>query len=130
MLYGDDKRVHDNQRIKADLANKRQEQIKLEKANSTPGTELKQLSATPTFRVDTILPTRTEELSEADGGLKLRPNCSLLGIAISPIWKGEGKHNDRRRWRLMLHYANHTIIGYELSRNRRGEVLCGQTLVD
>lgn len=78
------------------------------------------LSGTPTFRVDAVLPIMTEDDISEDSAGPVRPDCPLLGIAASPIWQGldsKGRPRaDRRRWRLMLHYLNHTIIGYEIHR--------------
>ncbi|KAI9732067.1 MAG: hypothetical protein M1818_007662 [Claussenomyces sp. TS43310] len=74
------------------------------------------LSPTPTFRIDAILPTPEEDES-------IRPSCGLLGIAIAPVWLGKGKQQ-RSRWKLMLHYHDHTILSYEISREaERGDVM-------
>ncbi|GAB1310082.1 CRT10-domain-containing protein [Madurella fahalii] len=69
------------------------------------------------FRVERVLPRRSEDA--------LRPACTLIGIAMSPV------PNDRARrlnlhpprgstppimYRLMLHYRDHTILMYDISR--------------
>ncbi|PNH63499.1 hypothetical protein VD0002_g4888 [Verticillium dahliae] len=76
------------------------------------------------FRIDWVLPTQTDE----DAGR--RPARPLYGIAVGPVQEGgaegmllarpEGKTTagpGSRRYRLMLHYRDHTILSYELSRN-------------
>jgi hypothetical protein len=72
------------------------------------------------FRCDWILPRRSDEKSQ------LRPVAALHGIAISPI------HDPRAgrvalhlpgkkpgRYRLILHYVDHTILMYDIE--RRGD---------
>ncbi|KAM0281947.1 hypothetical protein ACHAQH_003293 [Verticillium albo-atrum] len=76
------------------------------------------------FRVDWVLPTQTDEEAER------RPARPLYGVAVGPVQEGgaegmllrgpEGKITagpGSRRYRLMLHYRDHTILSYELSRN-------------
>ncbi|KAM0329919.1 hypothetical protein ACHAQA_004085 [Verticillium albo-atrum] len=76
------------------------------------------------FRIDWVLPTQTDE----EAGR--RPARPLYGVAIGPIQEGgaEGLLLRRRqgmtpsglssrRYRLMLHYRDHSILSYELSRN-------------
>ena len=60
------------------------------------------------FRVDRILPTKTHEAAG------LRPHVPLLGFAVAPL-QGE-QMMERRRWRLVLHYYDHSVLSYELSR--------------
>lgn len=72
------------------------------------------------FRVEHILPRMTEDANYK----KLRPYCCLLGIAISPIPESRVKglclrRNETapaRRWRLILHYMDHTLLMYDISR--------------
>lgn len=64
------------------------------------------------FRVDGILPTKKHEDE------KMRPPVPLLGIAVSPL-QGQ-QMRERRRWRLILHYYDHSILSYELSREGDG----------
>lgn len=69
------------------------------------------------MRVDLILPFKDEETVE-----KIRPSHGLLGMAIGPMQNERAKMAARgagespRRWRLMLHYFNHAILSYEISR--------------
>jgi hypothetical protein len=77
------------------------------------------------MRVDLILPFKVEE-----SGDKIRPSYGLLGMAVGPMQiqrtmtAARGGGEDRRRWRLMLHYYNHTILSYEISREEEtGELL-------
>lgn len=78
------------------------------------------------MRVDLILPFKDEESVE-----KIRPSHGLLGMAVGPIQNDRAKKAGKgaggegpRRWRLMLHYYNHTILSYEISREEEtGELL-------
>ncbi|KAH8910667.1 hypothetical protein BR93DRAFT_974767 [Coniochaeta sp. PMI_546] len=70
------------------------------------------------FRIEAVLPRKKEE----DRGL--RPWCTLHGIAISPVpdhrAKGLALLTDEwrpRSWRLILHYMDHTILMYDISRH-------------
>ncbi|KAL2064894.1 hypothetical protein VTL71DRAFT_4034 [Oculimacula yallundae] len=68
------------------------------------------------MRLDCVLPLTTHEK-------EYRPNAPLLGMAVGPL---QGKDQDggvqRKIWRLMLHYMDHTVLSYEL---RRGSGLEG-----
>ena len=64
------------------------------------------------FRVDHILPSYTHEIRG------FRPPVPLLGVAVSPL---QGQR-DRKRWRLIMQYYDHSILTYELSREG-GELL-------
>ncbi|KAH7417077.1 hypothetical protein BKA64DRAFT_701865 [Cadophora sp. MPI-SDFR-AT-0126] len=62
------------------------------------------------LRLDRILPpTEHEE--------EFRPSVQLLGMAVGPL---QGKDRDgsmqRKIWRLILHYMDHTVLSYELKR--------------
>lgn len=77
------------------------------------------------MRVDLILPFRHEEVTE-----KIRPSHGLLGMAVGPMQSetakmgASGTMQRPRRWRLMLHYFNHTILSYEISRDEEsGELV-------
>jgi hypothetical protein len=79
------------------------------------------------FRIDRILPSKTQE----DGGA--RPTSALLGMAVSPLqadespWAGWArKRHYSRVWRLILHYYDHTILSYELSRTENDVLLVGR----
>lgn len=61
------------------------------------------------FRVDHILPTYTHEIQG------FRPAVPLMGIAVSPLQGQEMK--ERKRWRLIMHYYDHSILSYELGRD-------------
>ncbi|KAB5580835.1 hypothetical protein GE09DRAFT_1255814 [Coniochaeta sp. 2T2.1] len=70
------------------------------------------------FRVEAVLPRRQDE------NKGLRPWCTLHGIAISPVpdhrAKGLAVHAGAWRpkvWRLILHYIDHTILMYDISRH-------------
>ena len=81
------------------------------------------------FRVEAILPRRLEE----DG--MIRPWCTLHGIAISPMpgprtdgisLRGQGNESQEpvlKKWRLVLHYLDHTILTYIIMRSKDGEGL-------
>ncbi|KAI1811624.1 hypothetical protein GGS20DRAFT_89184 [Poronia punctata] len=65
------------------------------------------------FKVEKILPTESEEDAE------LRPLCPLLGLAFGPVpTVGEdGPVLGGPRYRLILHYYDHSILSYEVYRN-------------
>lgn len=71
------------------------------------------------FRVDWVLPRREEE------NKRLRPLCALHGIAISPVPDAKarglnlrGRHGrlPHAYYRLILHYVDHTILMYDITR--------------
>ncbi|KAI9813832.1 MAG: hypothetical protein M1827_003622 [Pycnora praestabilis] len=81
------------------------------------------------FRVDLIVPFESQECEN------LRPHCPLLGIAVGPI---QGKDMlsladsrfdssagiiERKRFRLLLTYYDHTILSYELERPQE-DIIC------
>ncbi|KAL6358164.1 hypothetical protein LRP88_08344 [Fusarium phalaenopsidis] len=78
------------------------------------------------FRVEWVLPTQSDEEEHRK---VLRP---MHGMALSPIQTGDGDGNGvtgggpglPRRYRLMLHYRNHDILSYELTRNEQTGKLC------
>ncbi|KAM5355862.1 hypothetical protein ACJ41O_002508 [Fusarium nematophilum] len=77
------------------------------------------------FRVEWILPTRSDE---EDHRKVLRP---LHGMAMGPVQVSDrfGEVEGRatavpRRYRLMLHYRNHDILSYELTREEQTGKLC------
>ncbi|KAI0022288.1 hypothetical protein F4780DRAFT_213811 [Xylariomycetidae sp. FL0641] len=74
------------------------------------------------FRIETILPTKSEEDN------CLRPLCPLLGIAVAPLPSPKSPRSPdeaedsqqglgSRRYRLMLHYYDLQILSYEVYRN-------------
>lgn len=78
------------------------------------------------FRVEWILPTRNDE----DAYRKiLRP---LHGLALGPVQVDDGVRGEvggrdgavPRRYRLMLHYRNHDILSYEITREEQTGKLC------
>lgn len=79
------------------------------------------------LRIEWILPRQSDELA-------LRENKRPLhGMAIGPVQdedgvKGTGDERQRvavpRRYRLMLHYRNHDILTYEISREEQTGKLC------
>ncbi|PPJ58382.1 hypothetical protein CBER1_08070 [Cercospora berteroae] len=63
------------------------------------------------MRIEHILPFDSQEEALE------RPFQPLHGIAASPIQQGIARLlDDQRRWRLMLMYADHSILSYEISR--------------
>ncbi|KAK6226766.1 hypothetical protein QIS74_00321 [Colletotrichum tabaci] len=79
------------------------------------------------FRIDWVLPRRSEERSG------WRPPRGLYGIAVGPVQEGgatgcllrpdnaPAPSPASRRYRLMLHYRDHTILSYEISRDEGNE---------
>lgn len=91
------------------------------------------------FRVDWILPLRTQEEKE------LRPEVALMGMAVGPIQGREAmdkysrfdlpdQHSEERwnplgyprRYRLFLIYCDHTVLSYEVTRSPAGNDLGAQ----
>lgn len=84
------------------------------------------------FCIDWILPLKSQE----DSGK--RPEAPLMGLAVSPVQGredtdgisdmegsplGAGRQSWRfelRKYRIMLIYADHTILSYEIARSTRG----------
>jgi hypothetical protein len=68
------------------------------------------------YRLDEILPLKSQE----DQGE--RPECRLVGIAVSPMPGQLGRSIDceiARKWRLLLYYADHSVLSYELSKSSK-----------
>jgi hypothetical protein len=61
-----------------------------------------------TFRLDHLLPFE-RHMPEI--------RSPVLGLATSPVPGAEG------RWRLILHYMDHSILSYELWRGDTGDLL-------
>jgi hypothetical protein len=91
------------------------------------------------FRLDLILPRKSEE---EEG---LRPlSFPLFGLAVAPVQQAKETPTRRResgtrrasmsekpssnRWRLILHYYDHTVLSYELSRDSETSDLCVYSL--
>ncbi|KAF5006607.1 hypothetical protein FDECE_7002 [Fusarium decemcellulare] len=78
------------------------------------------------FRVEWVLPTRSDE--EVHRRV-LRP---MHGMAMGPVQVDDGVGGEvgsggpamPRRYRLMLHYRNHDILSYELTRENQTGKLC------
>ncbi|KAI6770235.1 hypothetical protein HG530_004864 [Fusarium avenaceum] len=78
------------------------------------------------FRVEWVLPTGSDEMEHRK---TLRP---MHGMALGPIQVGDdvggkvggGGPAMPRRYRLMLHYRNHDILSYELTREEQTGKLC------
>jgi hypothetical protein len=73
------------------------------------------------FRVECVLPRKVEDEK------KLRPDCTLIGVAMSPAPSRAGRGLELRLdtgpgtagptvFRLMLHYKDHTILMYDVAR--------------
>jgi len=71
-----------------------------------------------TCRLDLILPLKKHE-----DAWDPKPNMHLLGIAAAPLQMTTGDDSKLekwpKRWRLILHYVNHTILSYELWRDSK-----------
>ncbi|KAK2040495.1 hypothetical protein LZ31DRAFT_557760 [Colletotrichum somersetense] len=79
------------------------------------------------FRIDWVLPTRSDERAGR------RPPRGLYGIAVGPVQEGgtagcllrpddaPAPSPASRRYRLMLHYRDHSILSYEISRDEKNE---------
>jgi hypothetical protein len=68
------------------------------------------------FRVDLILPCKKQE----DEGLQ--PDLPLFGLAVGPIQTAT-KSTGPRNWRLIMHYYDHSVLSYDLSRDEQTDDL-------
>jgi hypothetical protein len=76
-----------------------------------------------TYDLDPFLTCRVEKQLPLPQHWKYMPRCPLLGIAASPLQGSrEGGFGVRmwRRWRVLLHYYDHTVLSYEIFRSERG----------
>ncbi|SPQ17860.1 6d3c751f-4505-4dd6-ac4f-3af93eb9be9c [Thermothielavioides terrestris] len=73
------------------------------------------------FRVECVLPRKSDK--------KLRPNCTLIGIAMSPAphrqakgleLRPGGKRTHPTVYRLILHYKDHSILMYDVAKRGSG----------
>ncbi|KAL2171128.1 hypothetical protein VTG60DRAFT_3643 [Thermothelomyces hinnuleus] len=81
------------------------------------------------FRVECVLPRKEEE------DKKLRPACTLIGVAMSPAPSRRSQALELRPeteapvpsaptvYRLILHYKDHTILMYDVARGKDDEAL-------
>ncbi|OJD31860.1 ribonucleotide reductase transcriptional regulator crt10 [Diplodia corticola] len=68
-------------------------------------------------RIDWILPFQDQE---EEGS---RPLAPLVGIATGPVQGMLGRQADySRRWRLLMMYADNSVLSYELGKAREGRV--------
>ena len=77
------------------------------------------------MRIECVLPRRSDDMVHR-AGTSARP---LYGLAVGPMLESEknAKKPDAsrpRRYRLMLHYQNHMILTYELTRDEQTQKLC------
>ncbi|KAL7946404.1 hypothetical protein V8C42DRAFT_320532 [Trichoderma barbatum] len=77
------------------------------------------------LRVESVLPRRSDELAFRP---VLRP---LHGLAVGPVQDDDRMYGDRtsratapKRYRLMMHYRNHDILTYEVTREEQTGRLC------
>ncbi|KAE9381566.1 hypothetical protein N431DRAFT_539185 [Stipitochalara longipes BDJ] len=71
------------------------------------------------FRLDLILPLKMHEDEN-------RPYVPLAGIAVAPLQACTSLSRESwvgKRWRLLLHYIDQTILSYELFRNEEEELI-------
>ena len=61
--------------------------------------------------MDWLLPTAEQEEKGE------RPETMLIGIAASPVqgMLGQWEEGRSRKWRLLLTYADHSVLSYEIS---------------
>lgn len=67
-----------------------------------------------TFKQEGVLPLK-EHLDVMEK--KMMTRCPLLGMAVSPVQGSVGDETRKmvgRRWRVILHYYDHTVLSYEL----------------
>ncbi|CAD0113076.1 unnamed protein product, partial [Aureobasidium uvarum] len=68
------------------------------------------------YRVDHILPLASQE--EAGH----RPKAGIHGIAVGPIQGTEHLEDDLKRWRLLVHYQDLSILAYEIGKPSRDQL--------
>lgn len=71
------------------------------------------------MRVECILPYESQEKAGQ------RPFTPLHGIAVGPIQGSERGGEERKRWRLMMMYQDHSVLSYEIRRKEMQEVDVG-----
>lgn len=64
------------------------------------------------FRLEHILPLATQEQAGH------RPLSPLHGVAVGPVQGTEHLGADQQRWRVMIMFQEHTVLSYEIGRNR------------
>jgi hypothetical protein len=64
------------------------------------------------MRIERILPFAQQERA------RQRPFAPLLGIAAGPIQGTAHLPDARKRWRVLLMYADHSVFSYEIRRRR------------
>ncbi|KAK5109252.1 hypothetical protein LTR62_007234 [Meristemomyces frigidus] len=69
-------------------------------------------TTTYAMRISAILPFTHQEVKNQ------RPFQPLHGIAAGPIQGTEFLPEEQKRWRLLMMYQDHSILGYEISRKR------------
>ncbi|KAK5686814.1 hypothetical protein LTR17_026822 [Elasticomyces elasticus] len=89
---------------------------KLSKRSASYPAEVKENLGPPktnySMRVECILPFAHQELKNE------RPFAPLHGIAVGPIQGTECLREERKRWRLMMMYQDHSVLSYEIKRQR------------
>ena len=73
-----------------------------------------------------------DEFDDPDGDME---GMCLVGVAVGPVqgmWDGAedvgpGRGLGPRRWRLLMMYDDHTVVGYELGKIERDEETPGLT---
>jgi hypothetical protein len=68
-------------------------------------------------RVDRFLPTREQQIEG------VWPRRALMGMAVSPVQAEGAGLVTLNRWRLILHYYDHSVLSYELSRDEQTDAL-------
>lgn len=85
-------------------------------ADYPPGTgDMASKKTTYGMRVECILPFASQERRNE------RPFALLHGLAAGPMQGYEGAKKERKTWRVMLMYQDHSILSYEISRNSKDD---------
>lgn len=64
------------------------------------------------MRMERILPFAQQEENME------RPFAPLVGLSSGPVQGTEHLPNDQKRWRLLMMFADHTVLSYEIRRRR------------
>ena len=88
-------------------------------ADYPPGTrDMSRMKTTYGMRIERVLPLASQEKKND------RPFAPLHGLAVGPMQGYEDVEDEKKRWRVMLMYQDHSILSYEVSR-RTGNEGCG-----
>lgn len=86
----------------------------------------KEVTNTVSFRVERTLPLFERD----DNDIPFVSGGGLLGMALGPMQGSlkAGRHSGPKKYRLMLHYIDHSVISYQIFRDYETQKLHVDTL--